>query len=351
MTYLYRRIVRFQDTDAAGVVYFANILAMCHEAYEASLTTAEINLKHFFSHSDYAIPVVHATVDFRFPLFCGDEVLIELMPQLVNENSFKIQYKLLLEKSNQLIAQATTKHICIDPKTRQRKQFLPEILNWLNLVNPPFLMENLDTVFTWKDGHIYFVKSDNYIDYNRHYYKIKSGLNQTLNQGIGSSFPPSFHQGIDAGLIWHNGKAFFFKGDEYIRFDLYENRVEPGYPQKLNSGNWLGWPIDFYQGIDAAVLWNNGKAYFFKGDEYIRYDIYKEMTDQGYPKKIKEGLGKQWPLKFTKGIDAAVTVDNCTAFFFKEDQYIVYDMSKEAIEPDYPKKINQAWSSFYYKLR
>ena len=138
MVDFYRRIVRFQDTDAAGVVYFANILAMCHEAYEASLTKAEINLKQFFTHPDYAIPVVHATVDFRFPLFCGDEVLIELMPQVINENTFKIEYKLLLEKSHQLIAQSTTKHICIDPKTRQRKQFSPEILNWLNLVNPPF---------------------------------------------------------------------------------------------------------------------------------------------------------------------------------------------------------------------
>lgn len=45
--YIYKRIIRFQDTDAAGVVYFANILAMGHEAYEASLNQVEINLKSF----------------------------------------------------------------------------------------------------------------------------------------------------------------------------------------------------------------------------------------------------------------------------------------------------------------
>jgi hypothetical protein len=66
-------------------------------------------------------------------------------------------------------------------------------------------MDNLDTVLTWKEGHIYFIKGNHYINYN-----IKFWLNQTIEQGIGASFPASFHQGIDAGLMWHNGKAFFF---------------------------------------------------------------------------------------------------------------------------------------------
>jgi hypothetical protein len=71
-------------------------------------------------------------------------------------------------------------------------------------------MDNLDTVLTWKEGHIYFIKGNLYINYNRNYYNIKFGLNQTIEQGIGASFPASFHQGIDAGLMRHNGKAFFF---------------------------------------------------------------------------------------------------------------------------------------------
>ena len=49
MSFYYTRIVHLQDTDAAGVVYFVNVLAMCHEAYEASLVAFDINLKVFFS--------------------------------------------------------------------------------------------------------------------------------------------------------------------------------------------------------------------------------------------------------------------------------------------------------------
>lgn len=129
--YIYKRIIRFQDTDAAGVVYFANILAMCHEAYEDSLNQAEINLKSFFTNPDFAIPIVHASVDFRFPLFCGDQILIESNPELINENSFKIQYKIRLDNSDQLIAEAITKHICINPKTRQRQPLSPAMIHWL----------------------------------------------------------------------------------------------------------------------------------------------------------------------------------------------------------------------------
>lgn len=129
--YIYKRIIRFQDTDAAGVVYFANILAMGHEAYEASLNQAEVNLKSFFVNPDFAIPIVHASVDFRFPLFCGDQVLIELNPEIIKENSFKIQYKIRLDNSDQLIAEAITKHICINPKTRQRQPLPHAIIHWL----------------------------------------------------------------------------------------------------------------------------------------------------------------------------------------------------------------------------
>ena len=37
MPFSYSRSVRFADTDAAGVVFFANYLALCHEAYEEAL--------------------------------------------------------------------------------------------------------------------------------------------------------------------------------------------------------------------------------------------------------------------------------------------------------------------------
>jgi 1,4-dihydroxy-2-naphthoyl-CoA hydrolase len=139
MTFTHTRTICFRDTDAAGVVYFANVLAICHEAYEASLAIAGIDLKTFFSKGAIATPIVHASVDFMRPMFCGDRLLIELWPQQTSDRSFAIDYKIfgaeasnaLEPRSSQVLSKATTKHVCIDPVARSKQDLPPEILQWL----------------------------------------------------------------------------------------------------------------------------------------------------------------------------------------------------------------------------
>lgn len=75
----YYRIIHFSDTDAVGVVYFASLLSICHEAYENALETAGIELKTFFTQTTIAIPIVHATIDFYHPLMCRDRLQIDLL--------------------------------------------------------------------------------------------------------------------------------------------------------------------------------------------------------------------------------------------------------------------------------
>lgn len=132
MSFTYNRTVRFQDTDAAGVVYFANILSMCHEAYEASLAASGINLQSFFNNPLTAIPIIHASVDFQRPMYCGDPLLIDLMPQQLDDNKFEITYQIVAASSlDQKLAKAITRHICIEPKTRTRTQLPDAIIQWL----------------------------------------------------------------------------------------------------------------------------------------------------------------------------------------------------------------------------
>ena len=128
-TYTYR--IHFKDTDAAGVVYFANVLAICHQAYEESLLKSGINLKSFFSHSAVAIPIVHAHVDFMQPMFCGDNIIIYLSPHYLTSNKFEISYK-IFATSEEIIANATTRHVCIETMTRNRKELPTEIMDWLH---------------------------------------------------------------------------------------------------------------------------------------------------------------------------------------------------------------------------
>lgn len=129
MSFSYQRIIRFQDTDAAGVVYFANVLAMCHEAYEESLAASGINVKTFFSNSDIAIPIVHASVDFFRPMFCGDKISIRLVPQQITNEKFEVTYELALKEA--IYAKAITRHVCINPISRNKEAIPDSIIRWL----------------------------------------------------------------------------------------------------------------------------------------------------------------------------------------------------------------------------
>ena len=133
MPFIYTRTVRFQDTDAAGVVYFANVLPMCHEAYEESLAASGINLKAFFSNPDVAIPIVHASVDFFRPMFCGDQLVIYLTSRQISGNEFSTTYSIFAAlTTEQLLAKAITRNVCIAPVARTRKDLPDEMIQWLS---------------------------------------------------------------------------------------------------------------------------------------------------------------------------------------------------------------------------
>ena len=135
-SFIYDRTIRFCDTDAAGVVYFANGLSLCHEAYEASLSASGIMLKTFFRDAAIAVPIIHASIDFFKPMFCGDRVAISLTSTLVSPESFQIEYQLCFDESDsdvekKAIAKALTKHTCIDTITRKRCNLSPDLLKWI----------------------------------------------------------------------------------------------------------------------------------------------------------------------------------------------------------------------------
>jgi 1,4-dihydroxy-2-naphthoyl-CoA hydrolase len=127
----YQRTIYLSDTDAAGVVYFANILVLCHQAYEEALARSEVNLKNLVSPSGIALPIVHSSADFLRPLFCGDRIEIALTPKQLSETEFEIVYQVLsLTTPQKTAARAITRHVCIN-ENRQRSPLPKIILQWI----------------------------------------------------------------------------------------------------------------------------------------------------------------------------------------------------------------------------
>ena len=129
-----QRRIYLSDTDAAGVVYFAKGLEICHEAYEESLAKAGINLNQMIREGKTALPIVRAEIDFLRPLFCGDSIQINLATNLISNSEFAIAYQIFsIDNLEQILVKAQTRHVCINPQIRRRINLPPAMQKWLNI--------------------------------------------------------------------------------------------------------------------------------------------------------------------------------------------------------------------------
>ncbi|WP_298616456.1 thioesterase family protein [uncultured Thermosynechococcus sp.] len=126
----YERTVHFADTDAAGVVYFANLLRFCHEAYEDALAQLGVDLRQFFSSKGLIVPITEAQVRFLKPLYCGDRLRVTIDPQRLDSSRFQLTYT-LYDAEGSRVAIAHTQHICLQLPERQRVAIPKPLSRWL----------------------------------------------------------------------------------------------------------------------------------------------------------------------------------------------------------------------------
>lgn len=135
----YARTIHFPDTDAAGVVFFARYLFICHEAYEEALAAAGIPLGTFFTDTGLVVPIAKSEATYLRPLVCGDRLRVEVTPTRLGPESFALDYVLWklpapgsAATAPKRAAVARTEHVCIDSRTRERRP-LPSLLSaWVD---------------------------------------------------------------------------------------------------------------------------------------------------------------------------------------------------------------------------
>jgi len=112
-------------------------------------------------------------------------------------------------------------------------------------------------------------------------------------------------------------KVYFFKGHRYIRYDRIDNGIDTGFPIDIENPAIpnQGWPGfraatpdgRFATKIDAAI--NNlgdGSVYFFSGDQYLEYDIKDDRVVAARP--IDPQIpGRGWPGFKNLGFDRSPT--------------------------------------------
>lgn len=132
MPFSHHRTVRLADTDAAGVVYFARTLSLCHEAYEESLAAAGISLHDFLGAAGVVVPIAKSEADYLRPLRVGDKLRISVAPTQLSENAFALRFEIFkLAPVEKVAARVRTEHVCTAPAKRERAPLPPTLLAWV----------------------------------------------------------------------------------------------------------------------------------------------------------------------------------------------------------------------------
>jgi 1,4-dihydroxy-2-naphthoyl-CoA hydrolase len=105
--------IALHDTDAAGVLFSANLLRICHQAYEAMMSELGFALGDTLKHRRFGLPLAHIEGDFLLPMRCGDHVEIRARVAALNTHSFKMEYE-LLTSDGMVAARAATVHVCVN---------------------------------------------------------------------------------------------------------------------------------------------------------------------------------------------------------------------------------------------
>ncbi len=132
MPFSYQRTIHFPDTDAAGVVFFANYLSICHEAYEEALNAAGIDIRKFFSDTGTVTPISRSEAQYLRPLACGDKLSISVVPEALTENSYAVYFEMTKFGSvPKLAAKVRTEHVCLSSASWERHPLPAALSAWI----------------------------------------------------------------------------------------------------------------------------------------------------------------------------------------------------------------------------
>lgn len=203
-----------------------------------------------------------------------------------------------------------------------------------------FKTNGIDACAVLPDGKVaYFFKEGSYLRF--HIARDRVDQDPRSIREWWSGWPESWWAGGIQGAVAYGPWIYFFRGGEYLRYDLAADRVSDGYPKAI-ADHWHGWPAAWRDGIDGCVGWTNGLVYFFKGSEYIRYDLTQDKVT-GAPRPIASAWGK-WPSGWSGArMNGGGVWPSGIAYLFSGPNYIQYSVAEDAAKGA-PAPIKDNWN-------
>jgi len=119
--------IHLADTDATGFIFFPRLFEKCVIGLEFFLE--KNHLRELVSENKFLFPVIHVQSQYLAPLRLYDKLKGEMSVTRIGQTSVTFLYK-FIDRSGLLAAEASLVHVCVDPKTKVKKE-LPEA--WIEI--------------------------------------------------------------------------------------------------------------------------------------------------------------------------------------------------------------------------
>lgn len=114
--FTYVRKVRVQDTDATGVLYFANQLQISLEAFEEYLMIQGFSIGEMVKKNIFLLPIVHTKADFFAPIHISDVLEVTLTFPKIGTISFTHASEIL--KGGEKVGTVEIVHVVYCPEKK-----------------------------------------------------------------------------------------------------------------------------------------------------------------------------------------------------------------------------------------
>jgi acyl-CoA thioester hydrolase len=129
--YAHAYAVYWEDTDAGGVVYYANYLKFMERCRTEWLWAMGIDQQRLRAERNLQFVVVNVVVDFLRPAVLHDEILVTA--ELERLAGATIQFKQTIMRGDEQLIDATTRVACLDSGTLKPRAIPKDLfMEWRN---------------------------------------------------------------------------------------------------------------------------------------------------------------------------------------------------------------------------
>ena len=110
--------IYYHDTDAGGVVYYANYLKFLEEARTEFFASRGISIKDLTLQGTLFV-VARQEIDYKSPAFYGD--ILDVGAAISNTSAVRVEFEHEIKNQNkQLVVKAKTTLVCVDKNLKPK---------------------------------------------------------------------------------------------------------------------------------------------------------------------------------------------------------------------------------------